>query len=75
MYVSYHASVRLAERGLTIGDVNWCVAGGNYYDQDNGNRHYERSYDNGNSEVHVITSADGHTLVSAWIRGRLDPGV
>ena len=75
MHISYHAQQRLQARGLTVGDVNWCVAGGAYFLEPNDNRHYVRYYDNGDSAVHVITSNDGSVLVTAWIRGRLDPGV
>lgn len=75
MYISYHAGVALTRRGLTVANVNWCVAGNNYFVQPNNNRHYTRDYDAGQSTVHVLTSNDGGTLVTAWIRGRLDPGV
>lgn len=72
LIITQHARERLEERGLTVGNVEWCVQGGNYFVQQNGCRHYSRSYDNGNSEVHAIV--DGNRLVSCWIRGRLDPG-
>ena len=73
LFITQHARERLEQRGLTVANVDWCVAGGNSFVQANGTRHYSRTYDNGNSEVHVI--ADGNRLVTCWIRGRLDPGV
>jgi hypothetical protein len=74
LFITNHARQRLNERGLTVANVEWCVAGGNYFVQANGNHHYTRQYDNGNSEVHAIV-AGNNRLVTAWIRGRLDPGV
>lgn len=73
LFITEHARLRLEQRGLTVGNVEWCVAGGRYFVQANGTRHYSRAYDNGKSEVHVIT--EGNRLVSCWIRGRLDPGI
>lgn len=75
LIVTHHAAQKLNARGLTVPNVNWCVAAGNYFVQGNGNRHYTRSYDNGNSTMHVLTDGGGTRLVTAWIRGRLDPGV
>jgi hypothetical protein len=73
LFVTQHARQQMERRGLTLANVNWCVAGGNYFIQANGTRHYSRTYDNGNSAMHAII--DGNRVVSCWIRGRLDPGV
>jgi hypothetical protein len=73
LIITHHARQRMQARGLTEGNIYWCIAANHYYIQNNGTRHYSRVYDNGNSSVHVIT--DGNRLVSCWIRGRLDPNV
>ena len=66
MYYSQHALDRLAERGLTQGNCNWCVAGGNYEMRDGGRRYRRRV---GRDQVmFVITSADGQSVISAWMR-------
>jgi hypothetical protein len=75
MLISFHARQQMQRRGLTVGNINWCIAGNNYYIQPDGRRHYSRDYDAGQSEVHVITNGAGTVLVTCWIRGRADPGV
>jgi hypothetical protein len=70
---SQHALVRMAQREITRGDVQWAVDG-NYYWQEDGRYHYVRYYDEGRSSLHVIVTPDWH-VVTTWIRGRLDPRV
>jgi hypothetical protein len=74
LIISHHAAEQMSRRGLTESDINWCFTGGVYYVEANGRRHYSRAYDSGHSFVHVLTNASGTVLVTAWIRGRLDPG-
>lgn len=45
LIITHHPAQRLRDRGLSMANVNWCVAASNYYVQPNGNRYYTRSYD------------------------------
>lgn len=72
--ISRHASLRLAQRNIRPIRLFWCIEGGSPVIQADGRRLYTRVYDHGRSIMHVILSPDGTTLITAWVRGRLDVG-
>lgn len=66
MEYSQHALDRMAERGITTGNVEWCLAANNFEYRDGGRRYRRRV---GRDVVmFVITNEDGTRIVSAWIR-------
>jgi hypothetical protein len=66
LFFTYHALVRMAQRGISYAWVLWTLANGGAYQQANGNWRFDALYNGGLNTMTVITDATGTIVVTTW---------
>ena len=69
MTFSQHARERMAERGITEGDISWTITGGNSRAIEEGKTLYQRWWtDEYGDRWGLFVIARGSSVITTWIR-------
>lgn len=66
MYYTYHAVLRMNQRGISPAWVLWAVFNGAYNQQPDGRYRVIAPYNNGANAITVILSPDQTVVITTW---------